>query len=296
MGIEKLIAERGDLFIATDPDADRIGVVINHHGRPFALNGNQVAVLLLDHICRALTEQKRMPEKAAFVKTIGTTELFQAICDHYGKPCFNVLTGFKYIAEKIRTWEMEGSYRFVFGGEESYGYLAGTYSRDKDAVLCCALICEAALHAKKQGKTLWDVMNDLYRQYGVYHEKLISLKFEETKEGKEKMSLAMAKIRLSPIRAINGVLVQYVEDFQNSAKTMLNTGEVEPLSLPKSDVLVYHLEDRTKVMVRPSGTEPKVKLYCGVIEKPFSSIEEATMRCEKRAQGILEDLKKIIQS
>ncbi len=167
MGMERLNQTQADLLIATDPDTDRVGVVIAHHGKPYLINGNQLACILLEQVIEALKSANRLPPKPAFIKTIATTELFTAICQAHQVACFNVLTGFKYIAEKIQLWEHDPKgYRFVFGGEESYGYLLGTETRDKDAVTAAVLIVEVALHARRKSKTLLDLLHGLYKKYG----------------------------------------------------------------------------------------------------------------------------------
>lgn len=297
LGIDVMQKTQSDLLIANDPDADRMGIAVAYKEEAVLLNGNQICALLLEHILEALTKQNRLPAKAAFIKTIGTTELFQAICNAYQRPCFNVLTGFKYIAEKIHEWEvLSDGYQFIFGGEESYGYLIGTYARDKDAVVCSALICELALQAKLDGKTLVDKLYDLYRKYGIYQEKLLSINFGETKEGKEQMTLGMQKLRASHLATIVDSPVIAIEDYETSVKFYLKTGQTEPITLPKSDVLLYWLEDGTKVMVRPSGTEPKVKIYCGLVEKSFNGISEGIETAKKRCDEVLLFMKKLLMS
>ncbi|MBA3721145.1 MAG: phospho-sugar mutase [Parachlamydiaceae bacterium] len=292
MGIDLMLKNNSDILIANDPDADRVGVAINQGGEAVILNGNQILAICLEHVCEALSKVNKLPKKAAFIKTISATELFQAICDTYQRPCFNVLTGFKYIAEKIHEWEqLPDGYQFVFGGEDSYGYLSGTYARDKDALSTGALICEAALQAKLQGKTLLDRLYDLYRKYGLYEEKIISVNFGDTKEGKEKMSTGMDRLRHSGLKEINGIPVVAIEDYETSTKQYLQTNKVEAITLPVSNVLLYWLKDGSKVMIRPSGTEPKVKIYCGVVEKKFTSITAGLEACNKRCDAILEFLK-----
>lgn len=293
MGIDKVIQTGADLLIATDPDADRVGVAIKHNGEIILLNGNQMAAILLEHVCEALTKQKRLPEKAAFVKTIGTTELFQAICNTYKRPCINVLTGFKYIAEKIREWEKDPKegLQYIFGGEESYGYLLGTKARDKDAVISAALICEVALQAKKKGKTLLDLLHELYAKHGFFLEKLLSVEFEETKEGKDKMAAGMNRILKDPPKHLAGKAVAAIEDYRTSIRTDLKTGATEKITLPKSNVLFFWLEDGSKAMIRPSGTEPKIKIYCGVVQKDYKTLEEASASAETYANALLQDLK-----
>lgn len=293
MGTKKLLEINGDILIATDPDADRVGVVVMHHGEPRILTGNQVAAICLDHVCRALNKQGKMPEKGAFIKTIVTTELFKAVAEYHKKPSFNVLTGFKYIAQKIHEWEKseKNNFQFVFGGEESCGYLLGTQTRDKDAIIMSALICEMALEAKMENKTLVDHLEELYKRHGVFFETLLSVNFEESKEGKEKMSAGIKKIQHSPPTTISGIPVVALEDYQRSIRTDLKRGKTEPLTLPNSDVLLFWLEDESKVIVRPSGTEPKIKIYCGVKESSTENIPKALVSAEIKAKKLVEDLK-----
>lgn len=289
MGIDLLLKTNSDLLIATDPDADRVGVAVKHQNEAVLLNGNQIAAICLEHLCEAFSTHNRFPMRAAFVKSIVTTELFQAICDAYHRPCFNVLTGFKYIAEKIHEWEtLPNGYQYIFGAEESYGYLLGTFVRDKDAILSSLLICEVALQAKLQKKTLIDRLYDLYHRYGIYEEGLLSLNFGETKEGKKQMALGMQRIREAKLNNINRIPVVAIEDYLFSTKFYLASGKTEPLTLPATDLIVYWLEDQSKVMIRPSGTEPKVKIYCGVIQKNFPSIPEGIQQANQRCKILLE--------
>lgn len=292
LGIEKLKKNQADVLIANDPDADRVGVVINHQGEMVILNGNQVACICLQHICEALTKQNRLSEKAAFVKTIVTTELFKVIAANYNRPCFDVLTGFKYIAQKIHEWEQnpKDSYEYIFGGEESYGYLLGTIARDKDAISASTLICEVALQAKLQGKTLVDLLYDLYRTFGVYYEKLMSVKFDESKAGREQMARGMKRIETNPPEEIAGIKVRSLNNYFVSLSTDLKTGQTAPILLPKSDVLTFNLVDGSKITIRPSGTEPKIKIYCEVIEKSFSTISSGLKEAEKKAETLLKAL------
>lgn len=292
LGIDTLIETNADILMATDPDCDRVGVVVSHKGGIVFLTGNQVACILLDHLCKALVDQNRMPKKPAVVKTIVTTELFKVIAEAYQVACLDVLTGFKYIAEKIRQWEEDpNGYTFIFGGEESYGYLLGTHSRDKDAVISCCLIAEAALQAKKEGKTLYDRLQEIYKKYGVYIEKLVSVDFEESKEGREKMKKAMVNLRNEAPRQILGTPIESVEDYQSGIKTDLATGKTEKLTLPKSNVLRYHLKDNTQIVVRPSGTEPKIKLYDGVTVQKVTDLSENLEHCQVLSDEYLKMMK-----
>ncbi len=294
LGIEQMDEARSDILIATDPDADRVGIAVLHQGHICLMTGNQVASVCVAHICEVLTARGKMPENAAFIKTIGTTELFKQIVESYGKKCEDVLTGFKYVAQKIHEWENDPKgYRFIFGGEESYGYLLGTHVRDKDALISAALICEVALHSKVRGRTLIDYLHSLYDKYGYFYETLYSIKFPDSKEGKAKMAEGIAKMQRIPLKEVGGYPVVAVEDYQQSIKTDLDTGKVEPLTLPKENVLRYWLKDGSKLMIRPSGTEPKIKIYCGVVKHKFGSIEDAEAESKKEADALVDGLRKI---
>jgi phosphomannomutase len=289
LGLEALKKHEADLLIATDPDTDRVGVAINHQGKIHILSGNQIACICLQHICQALTEKKCMPVNAAFIKSIGTTELFKVITEAYGKKCVNVLTGFKYFAEKIREWEQNPpGFQFIFGGEESCGYLFGTHCRDKDAIISCALICEIALHAKRQRKSLIDLVYDLYRQHGVYVEKLFSIKFEKSSNMLMMQARKTLKNHLST--RISGIEIEAIEDYKFSTKFVCKTGKTESILLPKSDVLLFWLNDGTKLMIRPSGTESKIKIYCGVIRKTFQTIPQAIQEGEQHANTLISEV------
>ncbi len=302
IGIRQLIDLHGDLLLGTDPDTDRLGVVVLHEKKPYFFDGNQVACLLLEHVCRSLMQAALMPQKAMAIKTIVTSELFRAIAERYKVGCLDVLTGFKYVGEKIHQWEEEGeahipSHHFLFGAEESYGYLLGTHVRDKDAIIASASICEAALQMKRQGKTLVDLLYEIYAHYGVYREKLLSLTFEG-KDGAEKMQQMMQHLRTHPPRSISGKEVTALEDYQNHMHLDMLTGHKEPILLPKSDVLRFWLEDGTKIVVRPSGTEPKIKLYCGLKDKhhhkDLHAIEKAIHSCDLLLDTLLLSLKKLL--
>lgn len=291
LGIRQLKQNGGDILIATDPDADRVGVAVLHQNEVTILNGNQIACLCLHHILERQSELGTLPENAAFIKTIVTSELFKTICEHYKSGCFETLTGFKYIAEVIRNWELAGNpYRYIFGGEESYGYLWGTQTRDKDALSSAALICEMALMAKLKGKTLVDLLHDLWRKFGLYDEKLLSLNFPETKEGKEQMAQALATLRRNPPTAIDHIPVILFDDYETSLRYDLRTHAHAKLPLAPSNVLIFWLEDGSKVMVRPSGTEPKVKLYCGVFTRSYDSVSAGLAELAAKADRLLKGL------
>ncbi len=291
LGVAKLKEIKGDLLIATDPDADRVGIAVMHEGNIEYINGNQLAILLLEHVCEALTVHYKMPANGAFIKTIVTTELFSAIAQYYQKPYFNVLPGFKYIAEKIRSWEADpGGRQFIFGGEESYGYLLGSFVRDKDAVTISALICEMVLQAKLKGKTLIDHLNEIYRRYGLYNDLVVSLPFTETKEGKEQIARSIELLQRRPPNKILHCDVLILEDYRRSVRVNLKTRQSEALLFPKSDVLVFWLSDESRLVIRPSGTEPKIKIYCSVVQKKFASVKEGLEKLKLYAQELVEAL------
>jgi phosphomannomutase len=298
LGIDTLIEKEGDLLIATDPDCDRLGIAIRDpRGKEgvYIFTGNQIACLCLNHVCEALIKHHSMPAKAAFVKTVVTTELFQMICNAYQKPCFNVLTGFKYIAEKIREWEQDpAGWQFIFGGEESYGYLLGTFVRDKDAVLISALLCEAAAQAKKRSETLLDILEHLYRIHGYYFDKLLSIKFEEGKEGREQMAAGIKKMESGYPELIAGIPVKIVENYQTLIHHDLSTQIETKITRPKTDMLVFWLEDDSKLVIRPSGTEPRIKIYCGIKQKNFTSLEHAETASEQKANRLVEALAELL--
>lgn len=275
MGIEKLLSIEADLLVANDPDADRVGIVVRHQGEPKILNGNQIACICLEHICEALSAQKKIPPNAAFIKSCVTSELFRAIARFYKTECMDVLPGFKNFSRLILEWEKDPQGKqFIFGAEESYGYLLGTASHDKDAIITSALICEVALHAKRQNKTLVDLLNDLYKKYGCYYEKVQSVEFSEGKEGQDKIHDAMTKLRKKVLTEVLGLKVNAMNDYQLSESK-------------KADIVTYWLEDGSKVIVRPSGTEPKIKIYCGVHKDTTSNIAETMHACEKHTNNLL---------
>lgn len=293
LGLDLLEKINGDILIATDPDADRVGIAVKHKNDVVILNGNQIACMLLDHIIKGLNANGQMPKKAAFIKTIVTTELFKEIVKSSQKECVDVLTGFKYIAEKIREWEtVEDGPKYIFGAEESYGYLYGTIVRDKDAISTSLILAEMALSLKLEGKTLVDKLNDIYKTHGLFVEGLLSVKFEETKEGKEMMQKGMDKLEKNPPKSINGSAVILLENYAKSLSIDIKTGKESVLTLPKSDVLIFWLEDGSKLIVRPSGTEPKIKIYGGVVNKKFDNMEVALVQAKDKVNLLLAALEK----
>lgn len=250
-----------DILLATDPDSDRVGIAVRQDGEYVLMSGNEVGALLFDYICSQRIANGTMPKDPVAVTTIVSTRMTAAIAKKYGVQLIDVLTGFKYIGEQIGFLEKKGEDdRFVFGFEESYGYLAGSYVRDKDAVVGSMLICEMAAFYKQQGRTLYDVMQDLYQEFGFYKNAVDSI-VREGAAGMAELQGIMEKLRKNPPAQIAERKVTGIADYQQSTDTDLVSGAVNVIHLPKSNVLCYRLEGGAQVIVRPSGTEPKVKIY-----------------------------------
>jgi phosphoglucomutase len=250
-----------DLIIGTDPDSDRVGIVVRDKaGEYVSLSGNQVGVLLTDYIISARREKGKLPENAAVISTIVSTRMTQEICTRNGVSYFEVLTGFKFIGEKIKEFEATGSNTYLFGFEESYGYLAGTYARDKDAVVAAMLIAEMALWYKRRGMTLFDAIAELYKKYGFFAERTVSITITGN-DAQERMKKLMAHLREEAPREISGTGVVAARDYLSGERVILSSKKSSKTGLPPSNVLYYEFEDGNFVVVRPSGTEPKVKLY-----------------------------------
>lgn len=262
-----------DLLLATDPDCDRVGIAVNVKGEYKLMTGNEVGALLLNYLLERKAALGILPKNPVAVKTIVTTNLVNAIANDYGCTVKNVLTGFKFIGEQIHLLEEKNEEdRYILGFEESYGYLAGSYVRDKDAVVASMLICEMCCYYVNKGLTLFDVLNSLYKKYGYYYNRQKSITCEGM-DGMEKMANALKNLRNNLPKSIANLKVVAVSDYLTSDKINLLTGENEKILLPKSNVLCYNLENGSEVIIRPSGTEPKIKIYISVIGK---SIEEGS--------------------
>jgi phosphoglucomutase len=262
MGLQLAQEKDADVLLATDPDADRVGIAVkNHKGEFQLLNGNQTAALLFNYIL-SNRKAKGLAQPNDFIaKTIVTTDLIKQFCAAYQVKCFDVLTGFKYIAEAIR--ENEGRLNFVCGGEESYGYLIGDAVRDKDAVAAVGMICEMVAFYKSQNKTLFDALLDIYLEFGLYREELVSIT-RKGKEGAEEIAEMMRKFRENPPSSLAGSPVSKIEDYLQSICIDTQAVKQSPIDLPKSDVLQFYTENGDKISARPSGTEPKIKFYFSV--------------------------------
>ena len=291
LAIRKAEETGADLAMATDPDADRVGIVVkNSSGKYIILNGNQTAALLISYLLSKWSEKGKLKGKEYIVKTIVTTELLAEIARRYKVKCYDVLTGFKYIADVIRNFE--GQQTFIAGGEESYGYLAGEFVRDKDAVIACALIAEAAACARDEGKTLYEQLLDIYREYGLFREKLISVE-KQGKSGQEEIRQMMEALRKNPPATINGSPLVEVMDYLDEKRLERANRKNGGIVIPKSDVLQFFTKDNTKISIRPSGTEPKIKFYFGVKEAlpSVKDYEAVIARLDKRIESIIGDLK-----
>ena len=286
-GIEIAKANNCDLIIGTDPDSDRMGIAVrNSVGEFVTLTGNQAGALLLDYIITAKKANNTLKESDCVIKTIVTTELAKKICDDNGVKIIDVLTGFKFIGEKIKQFEETGENTYLFGYEESYGYLSGTYARDKDAVVASMLIAETAAYYKTKDMTLFDAMQGLYDKYGYYGEAVQNIAFPGV-DGKEKMRNIMNALRENPPENLAGYKIISFRDYQTSQIKNPATGEISGTNLPKSDVLYFDLENGTKVIIRPSGTEPKIKIYYLISAECEKAAGEQVEKLESEMSGFV---------
>lgn len=302
--IEQASRENPDLIFATDPDCDRIGVLVrNNAGEYSVLTGNQTGALLCDYILKTKTEQKELPINPVVAKTIVTTELAAAICKKYNAAIVNTLTGFKYIGEKIGEWEHNHEHTFLFGLEESYGYLAGDFVRDKDAVIAAVLISEMALYYKEKGITLYDAMQDIYKQYGYYLEKQISVSMPG-QDGQQRIAVIISDLRKNYFPDESDALsfgnkntpdaqsnehiecgLKLLEDYETSTRLIYPGLRREKINLPPSNALKFIFDDESWIVLRPSGTEPKIKLYIGVRGEDCEASEKRMVEIE----GVVRD-------
>jgi len=291
LAIYKAVETNAELVMATDPDADRLGLAVkNRKGEYILLNGNQTGVILIWYILSQFKERKKYKGNEYIIKTIVTSDLMERIAEAYNVEYVNVLTGFKFFAEYIR--ENEGTKKYIGGGEESYGFLPGDYVRDKDAVASCALAAEATAWAKNNGMSLYELLLDIYVKYGFYKEKLINI-VRKGKEGADEIRAMMASYRNNPPETINNSQVIKINDYETQISHDIVKGTKSSINLIKSDVLQFFLADGTKISVRPSGTEPKIKFYFSVNTKLSSSdnFDETEKFLNKRIADIIDDMK-----
>ena len=281
-----------DLVLATDPDADRLGVYVKDSktGEYHTLTGNMSGCLLADYEIGQRKELKGLPQDGALIKTIVTTNMADAIADYYGVRLIEVLTGFKFIGQQILGFETSGTGTYLFGFEESYGCLIGTHARDKDAIVATMALCECAAYYKTRNMTLWDAMIEMYERYGYYKDSIKSITLKGI-EGLAKIQEIMETLRKNPPMQVGGYQVTSFRDYREETIRDLATGEVRPTGLPRSNVLYFDMTDGVWLCVRPSGTEPKVKFYYGV---KGTSLADAYEKSEKLGQEVLDMIQKMM--
>lgn len=288
IGLQKAAELDADILCATDPDADRVGIgVKDNKGEWVLMNGNQTAVLAFNYMMESRREKGIAQPNDMVIKTIVTTEMIDAIAKGNGVACYSVLTGFKWIAELIK--EKEGKENYVVGGEESYGLMIGSDIRDKDAVSAVALLCEMAAYEKSKGRTLFEKLLELYKQYGYFQEDLISIT-KKGMNGQAEIAEMMEAFRANPPKELAGSPVVQLLDYQKQIATNLQTGQTTPITLPKSNVLQFVTADGSKISARPSGTEPKIKFYFSVNTKlaAIGEFEQAQQRAKEKLNGSLQ--------
>lgn len=291
MGLQKAEELDADILCGTDPDSDRIGIGIkNDKGNWVLMNGNQTAVLAFNYLIESRKEKGIAQPDDMVIKTIVTTNMIDVIAQQNGVKCYNVLTGFKWIAELIK--EKEGKENYIIGGEESYGLMIGSQIRDKDAVSAVCILCEMAAYEKNKGRSLYQKLLDLYLQYGYYQEDLISIT-KKGRNGQQEIAEMMEDFRSNPPKQLAGSKVVELLDYQKGLNTNIQTGNTETIQLPPSNVLQFITEDGTKVSVRPSGTEPKIKFYFSVNTKliAIDKFEEAKANANEKIQTIIKEMK-----
>ena len=290
MGIALANKIHADVVFGTDPDSDRLGVAVkNEKGEFVALSGNQVGILLLDYILTRLKEENALPKNAAVVKSFVTTGMAKAICADFGVALFETPVGFKFIGEKIKEWEKDGSHTYVFGFEESCGYLRGTHARDKDAVVASMLCAEMVCYYTYIGKTVWGRLNEIYAKYGYVLDKNESIQYSGLNAMKE-MNAVVDALKTVSVTAFGPFKVEAVRDYSADIRRTAD-GKTEPLNIPKCNCVYYELEGGSFVCVRPSGTEPKLKIYYSVKAASEAAAEDALAACKASVKELLASVK-----
>ncbi|MBI9098191.1 MAG: phospho-sugar mutase [Spirochaetaceae bacterium] len=288
--------EKADLIMGTDPDSDRLGIAVPDNGEFKLISGNQLGALLADYIFRTRKEIGTLPSNGAFVNTIVTSDLQIKIARAYGLATFKVLTGFKFIGLKIKEFEENHSHTYIFGGEESYGFLVGTAVRDKDAVSAATMTAEMALWNVTQGRSVLDHLNEIYEKHGYFEEALISNYFEG-QQGAAIMDKLMSDLRNTPPEMLGGLKISEIIDYKNSTTKYCDSGEVKKnIELPSSNVLQFILEEGSLVTVRPSGTEPKIKFYASCCEAPGMDLEKAKFGTASKIKAIEKQVNELVAS
>ena len=289
LSIETAKINDADIIIATDPDCDRVGVAVKHEGEYVLLSGNMTGVILTEYIISSKKSAGTLPANGAVISTIVSTRMTEEITKQNGLTYIDVLTGFKYVGEKIKEFEKSGDHSYILGFEESYGYLAGTHARDKDAVVASMLICEAAAFYKEKGQTLVDALNKLYKEYGRFQEYVESITLKGV-DGLNDIKRIMAGLRENPPTEIGGGTVKTIKDYKNSIEKCIKTNKTKKIDLPVSDVVHFTMNDESWACVRPSGTEPKIKLYFGTKLPKDASEKDA----DDKLKIMTNDLKKFM--
>ncbi len=291
MGIALAEEIKADVVFGTDPDSDRLGVALkDDKGEFVALSGNQVGILLLDYILTRLSEDNKMPKNPAVVKSFVTTGMAKALCDDYGVTLFETPVGFKFIGEKIKQWERDNSYTYIFGFEESCGYLRGTHARDKDAVVASMLCAEMVCYYNYIGKTVYQRLQEIYAKYGFVLDKSVSISYSGLNAMKE-MNAVVDGLKRLKVESLAGTAVDAIRDYSSAKRTVVATNEVEELDIPKCNCVYYELAGGSFVCVRPSGTEPKLKVYYSIKAKDEALANEKMGALQKAVEEILEKAK-----
>ena len=275
-----------DFILGTDPDSDRVGIMVrNRQGEFEPVTGNQTGVLLLDYLIGAMKRAGKLPKNAAALKTIVTTEMARAVAEANGLACYDTFTGFKFMAEKLAEYQRDGSYQYVLAFEESYGYMMGDYVRDKDAVTACVMITEMAAYYFEQGMTLAQALDALYEKYGFYGERTLNLVMPGL-DGLEKMRALMAQLRREPLQEIAGTKVVRMRDYQDGSVYVMGLGKMDKTPISGSNVLYFELDDGCSFIVRPSGTEPKIKVYILGVGATRAECDERVQRYAQFAETL----------
>ena len=292
MGIALANKINADVVFGTDPDSDRLGVALkDENGEFVALSGNQVGILLLDYILTRLQEENAMPKNAAVVKSFVTTGMAKALCDDFGVALYETPVGFKFIGEKIKQWERDGKHTYIFGFEESCGYLRGTHARDKDAVVASMLCAEMVCYYTYIGKSVYGRLQEIYEKYGYVLDKNVSVQYSGLNAMKE-MNAVVDGLKTLPVKEIAGMKVEAVRDYSAAKRTDTLTGETSVLDIPKCNCVYYEIEGGSFVCVRPSGTEPKLKIYYSLKAKDEQAANESLAKMQTAVSAILEQAKK----
>lgn len=291
MGIALANKIDADVVFGTDPDSDRLGVAVkNREGEFVALSGNQVGILLLDYILTRLSESNKMPKNAAVVKSFVTTGMAKSLCDDYGVALYETPVGFKFIGEKIKQWEKDGAHTYVFGFEESCGYLRGTHARDKDAVVASMLCAEMVCYYTYLGKTVFERLQEIYAKYGFVLDKNVSVQYSGLNAMKE-MNAVVDALKTVQVADFAGVKVNAVRDYSNAKRTDYITGKVETMDIPRCNCVYYELDGGSFVCVRPSGTEPKLKIYYSLKAKDEATANAELAKMQAAVNALLEKVK-----